>query len=252
MTSRQFPALLPLAFWSIILCLVLPNSSEGTKNHRVERVEPVRTTSPTVVAITTDTFRLARVEYRGSGDWYSSPTALTNLIRYAREQLPISLDSQYDDVALSSRELHNYPFLFLTGHGHIEVDESELNNLRRYLDNGGFLYVDDDYGLDPYVRPILERLFPSTQLQELPPDHPIYHNLFHFPEGRPPKIHEHDGLPPQAFGIYRNGRLAVLYTYESNPSDGWEHDRHNNPDELVETALKFGLNLLVHVFTSDR
>lgn len=252
MTVRRLPCHLGLVLWSIFLCAALPDGSEGPTYIEMERVEPVRFNPHNIPPSHTDTFRIARVEYRGSGDWYSSPTALTNLISYAQQQLPIPIDTRYDDVELGSRELHNYPFLFLTGHGHIEVNESELDNLRRYLDNGGFLYVDDDYGLDPYVRPILEQLFPSSELQELPPDHPLYHNLFRFPDGRPPKVHEHDGHAPQAFGIYRDGRLAVLYTYESNPSDGWEHDQHDNPDEIVESALKFGLNLLIHVFTSDR
>lgn len=196
--------------------------------------------------------RIARVQYRGGGDWYSSPTALRNLIRYAREFLPLPVSTEYDDVPLGSREIHDYPFLFMTGHGNIEMNEQEMENLRRYLDNGGFLHVDDDYGFDPYVRPYLEELFPDEPLRELPPDHPVYRNVFEFPGGRPPKVHEHDGLPPQAFGIFRNGRLVLLYTYESNPSDGWAYDQHDNPQEIVEAALRFGVNVLVHVFTSGR
>ncbi|MEX2573237.1 MAG: DUF4159 domain-containing protein [Balneolaceae bacterium] len=197
-------------------------------------------------------FKIGRVEYRGGGDWYNSPTALTNLIRFAREHLPMPVSREYEDVQLGSRDIHNYPFLFMTGHGNIEVNSSEMENLRNYLENGGFLYVDDDYGFDQYIRPVLRNLFPDEEFQELSPDHPVYSNVFSFPGGRPPKIHEHDGNPPQAFGVYRNGRLVILYTFESNPTDGWAYDQHENPEEAVEAALRFGVNLLVYAFTSTR
>ncbi|CAN5492617.1 DUF4159 domain-containing protein [soil metagenome] len=195
-------------------------------------------------------FKIARVHYRGGGDWYSSPTALTNLARYAKERVPISISTQYDDVQLGSRGIFNYPFLFMTGHGNIDINDSEMNNLRRYLENGGFLHVDDDYGMDEYVRPLLKRIFPEEEFFELPPDHPIYGNVYSFPEGRPPKVHEHDGLPPQAFAVYRKGRMVLLYTYESNPSDGWAYDEHSNPQHIIDAALQFGVNMLVYVFNS--
>lgn len=199
-----------------------------------------------------DEFRIARVQYRGGGDWYSSPTALTNLINYAKDQIPLSLSPEYDDVHIGSSDIHDYPLIYLTGHGNIDVNNAEMDNLRKYLENGGFLYVDDDYGLDEFVRPILKDIFPNEEFIELPHDHPIYSNVFEFPEGRPPKVHEHDGKPPQAFGIHRDGQLVVLYTYESNPADGWAYDEHDNPDEIVEAALQFGVNLLVYAFTSER
>ncbi len=195
-------------------------------------------------------FKIARVQYRGGGDWYSSPTALTNLSQFAREQVPINISTRYDDVQLGSRDIFNYPFLFMTGHGNIAINDAEMDNLRRYLESGGFLHVDDDYGMDEYVRPLLQRIFPDEEFFELPPDHPIYGNVYSFPEGRPPKVHEHDGLPPQAFAIYRDGRMVLLYTYESNPSDGWAHDEHSNPERITEAALQFGVNLLVYVFNS--
>lgn len=195
-------------------------------------------------------FEIARVQYRGGGDWYSSPTALTNVIRYTKEQVPITISENYKDVQLGSRDIFNYPFLFMTGHGNISVNDSEMENLRRYLENGGFLYVDDDYGFDQYVRPILQNIFPDETFFELPPDHPIYSNVFDFPAGRPPKIHEHDGEAPQAFAVYRNGRMVLLYTYESNPSDGWAFDEHDNPEEITRQALRFGVNLLVYAFNS--
>jgi hypothetical protein len=194
--------------------------------------------------------KIARVQYRGGGDWYNSPTALTNLIEYAKEQVPLSLSSDYDDVQLGSRDIFDYPFLFMTGHGNITVNESEMENLRSYLENGGFLYVDDDYGFDQYVRPVLENIFPDESLIELPAGHPMYSIVYNFPDGRPPKIHEHDGKPPQAFAIFRNGRMVLLYTYESNPADGWAFDEHDNPEDVTQASLQFGVNLLVYAFTS--
>jgi len=195
-------------------------------------------------------FKIARVQYRGGGDWYSSPSALPNLVRFAKEQVPLSISENYDDVQLGSRDIFNYPFLFMTGHGNIAINSSEMENLRQYLESGGFLHIDDDYGMDEYVRPLIKRIFPDEELIELPADHPIYTNVYSFPGGRPPKVHVHDGLPPQAFGLFRNGRMVLLYTYESNPSDGWAYDQHSNPDDVVESALQFGVNMLVYIFNS--
>ncbi|MEX0662832.1 MAG: DUF4159 domain-containing protein [Balneolaceae bacterium] len=195
-------------------------------------------------------FEIARVQYRGGGDWYSSPTALRNLIRFTKDQVPITISENYEDVALGSRDIFNYPFLHMSGHGNISINDAEMANLRRYLENGGFLHVDDDYGFDQYVRPILQDIFPEEEFFELPADHPIYNNVFSFSDGRPPKVHEHDGQIPQAFAVYRDGRMVLLYTYESNPSDGWAYDEHDNPEDITEAALQFGVNLLVYVFNS--
>jgi len=198
-----------------------------------------------------DEYRIARIQYRGGGDWYNDPSSLTNLIRYARQHIPISLSDRYDDVPIGSRDIHKYPFAFMTGHGNLVVNQTEANNMRDYVDNGGFLYIDDDYGFDPYVREFLEAAFPDEELIELPIDHPIYSQVFEFPDGLP-KIHEHDGLPPQGFGIFRNGRLAVFYTYETNLADGWAYDVHDNPEAVTRNALRMGVNLLVYAFTSER
>jgi hypothetical protein len=194
-------------------------------------------------------FKIARVQYGGGGDWYSSPSALRNLARYAKERVPIPINASYDDVQVGSRDIFNYPFLFITGHGNISLNDAEMDNLRRYLENGGFLMVDDDYGMDQYVRPLLKRIFPDEEFFELPANHPVFNIVYDFPEGRPPKVHEHDGLPPQAFGVYRGGRMVILYTYESNPSDGWAYDEHDNPAEIVQYALRFGVNVLVYAMT---
>ena len=194
-------------------------------------------------------YRIARIQYRGGGDWYNDPSALSNLIRFARQHIPLNLSERYDDVAIGSRDIHRYPFLFMTGHGNVVVNQSEAQNIREYVDNGGFLYIDDDYGFDPYVREILSVIFPDEELIELPVNHPIYNQVFEFPDGLP-KIHEHDGLPPQGFGIFRNGRLGVYYTYETNLADGWAYDVHDTPEQQRQNALRMGVNLLVYAFTS--
>lgn len=187
---------------------------------------------------------IARIQYRGGGDWYNDPSALRNLISYSRRFLPISIKEQYDDVELGSRELHRYPFAFMTGHGIIVYNEAELENVRSWLDNGGFLYIDDDYGLDEAARVFIERLFPSEDLVEIPLSHPIYTSVFKFPEGLP-KIHEHDNKAPQGFGVFREGRLVLFYTYESNLGDGWaDAAAHGNPESIRERALQMGVNIL--------
>jgi len=194
-------------------------------------------------------FRIARVKYRGGGDWYNDPSALSNLIAFTRSVVPAGIRPRYEDVDIGSRDIFNYPFLFLTGHGNITVSNAEAANLRDYLDAGGFLHIDDDYGLDAFIRPVLKRIFPDEDLVELPYSHPIYRVLFPFREGLP-KIHEHDGKPPQGFGILRNGRLVVFYSYESNLSDGWaDPDVHGLPEALRSDALRMGANILVGALT---
>jgi hypothetical protein len=192
---------------------------------------------------------VARVKYRGGGDWYNDPSALSNLLEYANARLPVDLSTEYDDVDLGDPKLQAYPFLFLTGHGTIKTNSTEIKNLRTYLRNGGFLFIDDDYGLDKYVRRLLEQTFPQEELVELPFDHPIYHQLYDFPEGLP-KVHEHDGKPPQGFGILLEGRLVVFYAYESNLADGWTNPQvHKDPQAIREASLKMGTNILLYALT---
>jgi len=187
---------------------------------------------------------LARIQYRGGGDWYNDPSSLRNLMNYAKRFIPVSFREQYDDVALGSRDLHRYPFAFMTGHGNIVFNDAELENVRTWLDNGGFLYIDDDYGFDVAVRQFISRLYPNEDLIELPHSHPIYSIVFRFSEG-PPKIHEHDNKPPQGFGVFRDGRLVIYYTYESNLGDGWaDPAAHGNPESIREKALQMGVNIL--------
>lgn len=199
---------------------------------------------------TEETLHIARIQYEGGGDWYDSPSALPNLVTFAREQFPMSLAAEQQIVRLNRDPLGAYPILFLTGHGNVTFSDREQQALRHYLERGGFLWVDDDYGLDESIRPILNGLLPDQELQTVPPDHPIYQTPYVFESGRPPKVHEHDGAEPEGLGLFVGGRLAVLYTYESNPSDGWAHDEHENPQEIVDAALRFGTNVLIYVFTS--
>lgn len=197
-------------------------------------------------------FQLARIKYRGGGDWYNDPSALKNLAEFTSRQVPIAVDPEYDDVDIGSRDLFQYPFVFLTGHGTININSAEASNLREYLDNGGFLYVDDDYGLDESFREMMNSVYPEEELVELPFDHPVYHQLYDFPRGLP-KIHEHDGKPPQGFGLFRNGRLVVFYTYECNLSDGWANPEvHNDPESVRQQALQMGANILIYALTNGR
>lgn len=204
------------------------------------------------VAQQNHSFTLARIKYRGGGDWYNDPSSLKNLIEFTRSRVPISIDSEYEDVAIGSRELFNFPFAFLTGHGTISLNQAEASNLRTYLENGGFLYIDDDYGLDKHFRQIIKQIFPDEELTELPFEHAIYHQVFNFPNGLP-KVHEHDGKAPRGYGLFREGKLVLFYTYESNLADGWANPEvHNDPAALREQALQMGTNILVYALTNGR
>ena len=205
--------------------------------------------TPQLIAQQSGRFEIARVKYRGGGDWYNDPSSLSNLIEFANKEVPISIEPDYKDVALGSTEIHSYPFLFLTGHGTITANNSEIRNLRNYLENGGFLYVDDDYGLDEHIRKLLTQVFPNEELLEIPFNHPIYKQVFEFENGLP-KIHEHDNETPKGFGLFKNGKLVVFYTYESNLGDGWaDPEVHNDPPEVREKALKMGVNILIYALT---
>ena len=191
---------------------------------------------------------LAILKYSGGGDWYSNPTSLPNLIKFCNQQIHTSLNEKAQTVSLLDTELFNYPFIHMTGHGNVFFNDEEVENLRKYLLSGGFLHIDDNYGMDQYLRKELAKLFPNEELKELPGDHPIFNQKFKFPQGLP-KIHEHDNSRPQAFGITINGRLVLLYTYESDIGDGWENPEvHNDPVEIRLKALQMGANIIQYVF----
>ena len=190
-------------------------------------------------------FTIARLKYNGGGDWYNDPSAEVNLLNFIKQNTNIKVDAKYRFVEISSEEIFSYPFLFLTGHGNVVFSEDEVERLRLYLENGGFLYIDDDYGLDNAIRREMKKVFPAKDFIELPFNYGLYNVLYNFKYG-PPKTHEHDNNPPQGFGIFVNGRLAVYYTYESNPSDGWADEVvHNDPPAKRDEALTFGTNIVV-------
>jgi hypothetical protein len=192
--------------------------------------------------------RIGLVKYGGGGDWYADPTALPNLIGYCNQNLKTNIHPEPSTVEVGSPEIFNFPFVHMTGHGNIVLSENEAFNLRNYLEAGGFLHVDDNFGIDEYFRREIKKVFPNAELVELPPSHPLFHQKFTFNEGLP-KIHEHDNKPPQAFGIFIEDRMVCLYTFESDISDGWEDAAvHNNPPELREKALKMGANIIAYVF----
>jgi hypothetical protein len=193
--------------------------------------------------------KIGRVKYSGGGDWYNDPSAEINLLRYVRAHTSIVVEPVYEYVDLGTDNLFQYPVLFMTGHGTVSMTDAEIRNLRSYLTNGGFLYVDDDYGMDQSIRRELRRVFPDRQLQELPFSHPIYHCHFDFPKGLP-KIHEHDNKVPEGLALFQGERVCVFYTYETNPSDGWaDQEVHNDPPERREIALKLGTNIIVYALT---
>lgn len=194
-------------------------------------------------------YKIAVLKYNGGGDWYANlETSLPNLIRYSNEQLHTNIDTKQAIVEAGSPEIFNYPFVHMTGHGNWVLSASEAENLRKYLIGGGFLHIDDNYGLDPFVRPQLKKVFPELQLVELPFSHPIFHQKYEFPNGLP-KIHEHDNKPPQGFGLIYEGRLVCFYSFECDLGDGWEdYEVHKDSPEAHQKALRMGANLLQYAF----
>jgi hypothetical protein len=191
-------------------------------------------------------FQIARLKYNGGGDWYNDPSAEVNLLGYLQSNTNLSVKAEYKFVDLSSDEIYSYPFLFMTGHGNVVFTNSEAERLRKYLESGGFLYIDDDYGLDKAVRREMKKVFSDKDFTELPYSHKIYNILYDFSLG-PPKTHKHDESPAQGFGIFIGERLAVYYTFEANPSDGWtDAIVHNDPEDKREEALKFGANIVLY------
>ena len=193
--------------------------------------------------------KIARLKYSGGGDWYNDPQEEINLLQFVRQNTLIDVDPVYEFVEVNSDKLFTYPFIFMTGHGNITFTDQEAKRLRTYLENGGFMYADDDYGMDKAFRREAKKIFPEQELVELPFSYGLYHCQYEFPKGLP-KTHEHDGKQPQGFGLFHKGRLVLYYTYESNPSDGWNPaEVHGDPPEKREEALRFGTNILVWALT---
>lgn len=194
-----------------------------------------------------ETYQLAVLKYNGGGDYYANPTALPNLIEYCNKNLNTSISTETPYVEVGSTDIFNYPFIHMTGHGNVVFSMAEAENLRTYLLGGGFLHIDDNYGMDQFIRTELKKVFPDHELVELPFDHEIFHQKYDF--NGLPKIHEHDGKRPQAFAIIDNGRVVCLYTYETDLSDGWENQEvHNDSQEKRTEALQMGANILMYAF----
>lgn len=192
--------------------------------------------------------KLAVLVYGGGGDWYANPTALKNLARFCNQNIRTNFSLQQAEVEVGSPELFSYPFVHMTGHGRWVLTDAEAQNLRKYLESGGFLHIDDNYGLDEYVKPALKKVFPELTLVELPFSHPIYNQKFRFPNGLP-KIHEHDNKPSRGYGLIWKGRLVVFYSTETDLGDGWEDPEvHNDSPEKHRQALEMGCNLIQYVF----
>jgi len=192
---------------------------------------------------------IAILKYDGGGDWYANPTAVPNLIAFCNQNINTKIQAIPKVVEPDSVELFNYPMIFMTGHGNVFFDENSVENLRNYLTSGGFLHISDNYGIDKFIRREIKKIFPDLEFEEIPYNHPIYHQKFNFEAL--PKIHEHDNKPAQGFGIFYEGRLVCFYDYQCDLSDGWEDSEvHHDPQEIREKALKMGANLIQYNFTN--
>ena len=205
-----------------------------------------------LVFISTCSFsqEIALLKYSGGGDWYANPTSLPNLIKYCNQTINTKIKPKNAIVTPSSSDIFSYPYVHATGHGNVVFSPSDVENLRNYMTSGGFLHIDDNYGMNEYIRNEITKLFPNNPLVEIPANHPIFQKPNPFPAGIP-KIHEHDGKRPQAFGVFIDNRLVLLYTFETDLGDGWEDaDVHNDPLEVREKALKMGANILNYIFNN--
>jgi len=195
--------------------------------------------------------KIAKLKYNGGGDWYANKTALPNLIKFCNQELGTNIATEEQVVEVGSPDLFSYPYIYMTGHGNVVFSASEAANLRNYLIGGGFLHIDDNYGLDKFIRLELKKVFPELELVEIAFTHPIYHQKFDFPNGLP-KVHEHDGKPAQGFGLFYQGRLVVFYSYECDLGNGWEDQRiYNDPEPKRQEALKMGANIISFCFTTN-
>jgi hypothetical protein len=195
-------------------------------------------------------YKIAKLKYNGGGDWYANKTSLPNLIKFANANLRMNIFPEEDIVEVGSPELFSYPFVHMTGHGNVLFTDAEAQNLRRYLVSGGFLHIDDNYGLDKFIRREMKKVFPELSFIELPYNHPVYNQKFKFPNGLP-KVHEHDAKAPQGYGLIWEGRLVCYYSYECDLGNGWEDQSvYNDPEELRQQALRMGANLLQYSTTS--
>jgi len=192
--------------------------------------------------------QIAVLKYNGGGDWYANPSALPNLIKFCNNSIHTGIKENVETVEVNSIDIFNYPIIFMTGHGNVFFSEDDSQNLKNYLISGGFIHISDNYGLDKFIRREIKKIFPTLEFQEIPYNHPIFHQSFNFENGTP-KIHEHNNKPPQGFGLFYEGRLICFYDYEADLSDGWEDEEiHNDTKEIREEALKMGANIIEYAF----
>lgn len=205
---------------------------------------------PIALAFSNYSCKIAVLKYNGGGDWYANPTSVKNLIEFCNINLNMNINPIYQIVDVGSPELYQYPFIHMTGHGNVVFSISEAENLRNYLLAGGFLHIDDNYGMDTYVRPEMKKVFPELDFVELPFSHSLYHQTYNFENGLP-KIHEHDNQPARGYGLIYEGRLICYYSYESDLGDGWEDAEVHKDSQYNRTlALKMGANILQYIFTN--
>ena len=203
-----------------------------------------------LILFSQNSYQIAVLKYNGGGDWYSNPTSVPNLVSFCNENINTNISEEIETVEIGSLEIFNYPFLHMTGHGNVIFSFEEAKNLREYLLAGGFLHIDDNYGMDTFVRSEIKKVFPNSDLVEIPPSHAIFHQSYDFNNGLP-KIHEHDKNNPQAFGVFLEEKLVLFYTYESDLGDGWEDPEvHNDSESTRIQALKMGANILEYVFSN--
>lgn len=202
-------------------------------------------------SLTAQNVKIAKLKYNGGGDWYANKTALPNLINFCNQNLNTTINQKDFVVDIGSRELYQYPYIYMTGHGNVVFSDAEAENMRNYLIAGGFLHIDDNYGLDQFVRLEMKKVFPNHDFVEIPFNHPVYDQKYKFQNGLP-KIHEHDGQPAQGFGIFYEGRLVCFYSYESDLGNGWEDSSiHNDPESVRLKALQMGANIISYAFTQN-
>jgi hypothetical protein len=195
--------------------------------------------------------QIALLKYNGGGDWYANPTSLPNLVEFCNKNLNTNISKDIATVEVGDKRIFNFPFIHLTGHGNVVFNQAEVENLRNYLIAGGFLHIDDNYGLDKFIRPQMKKVFPELDFIELPFSHPIYHQKYSFPNGLP-KVHKHDNKPPQGFGLIYEGRLICFYSYETDLGNGWEDQEvHGDSEEIRLEALKMGANIIQYVFNGE-
>ena len=201
-----------------------------------------------IISFSQNTFQIAVLKYNGGGDWYANPTSLPNLVKFCNENINTNIKEEIAEVEVGNIDIFNFPFIHMTGHGNVVFSESDIKNLRKYLESGGFLHIDDNYGMNIYIRREIKKLFPEIELIKIPSSHKIFDQKYKFKDGLP-KIHEHDKKKPEAFGILLNGRLSLLYTYETDLGDGWEDQEiHNNSEDTRMKALMMGANIIKYVF----